>query len=268
MAADGHAEPEAERMQSHGARLAGKVAVVTGAASGFGREIAMRFAAEGAQVAMLDLDGPGAEAAAAEIGPAALGLGCDVTDRAALGQALETAAEALGPVDTVVNNAGYSHRNKPLLEVSEQEYDRCFDVNVKAIFHMTQLIVTGWRVAGIEGVMLNIGSTAGIRPRPGLTWYNASKGAANLMTRSLAVELAPDKIRVNAIAPVIGVTGLLETFMGVPDTPENRARFIATIPLGRMSEPADVANAAVFLCSEEAAFLTGVVLEVDGGRTI
>ena len=132
---------------------------------------------------------------------------------------------------------------------------------------MTHAIVPHWRAAG-SGVMINIGSTGGIRPRPGLTWYNASKGAVNLMSRSLAVDLAPDKIRVCAIAPVIGATGLLETFMGTEDTPENREKFMATIPLGRFSDPLDVANAALYLASDEANFITGVVLEVDGGRTI
>jgi 3-oxoacyl-[acyl-carrier protein] reductase len=138
---------------------------------------------------------------------------------------------------------------------------------VLSIFHMTKTCVPLWRAAG-GGVMINIGSTAGIRPRPGLTWYNSSKGAVNLMTRSLAVELAPNKIRVCCIAPVMGATGLLEQFMGVPDTPENRARFISTIPMGRLSEARDIANAALYLASDEADFITGVVLEVDGGRTI
>ncbi|MEM6487090.1 MAG: glucose 1-dehydrogenase [Pseudomonadota bacterium] len=251
-------------------RLAGKTALVTGGASGFGRGIVERFAAEGAAVSVLDLDGEGAARVAAAIGAAggrAVSAAADVCDRAGMEAAVAAAEAAHGPLDIVVNNAGYAHRNQPLMGVSEAEFDRCFDVNVKAIFHMTQLMVPRWRAHG-GGVMLNIGSTAGIRPRPGLTWYNASKGAANLMSRSLAGELAPDRIRVNCIAPVIGVTGLLETFMGVPDTPENRARFIATIPLGRMSEVEDVTNAALYLCSDEAAFITGVVLEVDGGRTV
>lgn len=249
-------------------RLASKCAVVTGAASGFGRAIAARYAAEGARVALLDLDAMGAEAAAAEIGPdRAIGVSCDVSERAAVEAALAETERAFGPIHVLVNNAGYSHRNRPLMEVDEGEFDRIFDVNVKAIYHATQLMVPRWRAAG-GGVMINIGSTAGIRPRPGLTWYNASKGAVNLMSRSLAAELAPDGIRVNCIAPVIGATGLLETFMGVPDTPENRAKFIATIPMGRLSEPEDIANAALYLASDEAAFVTGVVLEVDGGRTI
>lgn len=252
-------------------RLAGKTALITGAASGFGRAMAERFAAEGAAVSVVDLDAAGAEAVAGAIaatGARAVAAGADVTDRAALEAAIAGAEAAHGPLDIMVNNAGFAHRNQPLLEVGEAEFDRCFDVNVKAIYHAVQLMVPRWRARGAGGSMLTIGSTAGIRPRPGLTWYNASKGAANLMTRSLAVELAPDRIRVNCIAPVMGVTGMLETFMGLPDTPENRERFVATIPLGRLSEPGDVSNAALYLCSDEAAFITGVVLEVDGGRTV
>jgi 3-oxoacyl-[acyl-carrier protein] reductase len=154
-----------------------------------------------------------------------------------------------------------------MLEVDEAEFDRVFAVNVKAIFHMAHAVVPHFRDTG-GGIIINVGSTAGIRPRPGLTWYNASKGAANLMSKSMAVELAPDRIRVCALAPVMGETALLETFMGMPDTPENRAKFVSTIPLGRMSQPQDIANAALWLATDEAAFITGVVLEVDGGRCV
>jgi len=251
---------------AHG-RLAGKTAIVTGAASGFGREIAQRFAQEGARVAVVDINGEGAAAVAAGIGNTASAFTCDVTRRADVEATVGGAIDAFGRVDVLVNNAGWTHRNQSLMEVDEAAFDKVFDVNVKSIYHFTQVIVPHWRSVG-GGSMINVGSTAGIRPRPGLTWYNASKGAVNLMSRSLAVELAPDRIRVNALAPVIGTTALLESFMGVPDTPENRARFVATIPLGRMSEPRDVANAALFLASDEAEFMTGVVLEVDGGRTI
>jgi len=167
----------------------------------------------------------------------------------------------------VVNNAGWTHRNRPLLEVDEETFDRVFDINVKSIFHMTHAVVPLMRAQG-GGVILNVGSTAGIRPRPGLTWYNASKGAVNLLSKSMAVELGPDRIRVNAICPVIGETALLEAFMGVPDTPENRAKFIATIPMGRLSRPDDVAAAALFLASDEAAFISGVEFPVDGARTV
>ena len=248
-------------------RLEGKTALVTGAASGFGAEIARVFAREGAKVCIFDLSGPGAETVARDIGPAAVAVTGDVTRRADVDRALDTVGElGNGKFDIVVNNAGWTHRNKPLLEVTEEEFDRVYAVNVKALFHMVSAAVP--RLKGRGGVMINIGSTAGIRPRPGLTWYNSTKGAVNLLTRSLALELAPEKIRVNCIAPVMGATGLLESFMGVPDTPENRARFIATIPLGRLSEPRDIANAALYLASDEAEFVTGVVLEIDGGRTI
>ena len=248
-------------------RLEGKTAIVTGAASGFGAEMARVFAREGAKVVLFDLNGPGAEAVAAEIGPAARAVPGDVTRRADVDRALDAAADhGGGTFDIVVNNAGWTHRNKPLLEVTEEEFDRVYAINVKSIFHMVSAAVP--RLKGRGGVILNIGSTAGIRPRPGLTWYNSTKGAVNLLTRSLAVELAPERIRVNCIAPVMGNTGLLESFMGLPDTPENRARFVATIPLGRLSEPKDIANAALYLVSDEADFVTGVVLEVDGGRTI
>jgi 3-oxoacyl-[acyl-carrier protein] reductase len=248
-------------------RLTNKVALVTGAASGFGAAIASTFAREGANVTLLDLNYNGAHAVAAAIGPSALAVGGDVTRADDIKAAVERTLAAHGRIDIVVNNAGWSHRNRPLLEVDEAEFDRVYATNVKSIYHMAHAVVPVLRRQG-GGCIINIGSTGGIRPRPGLTWYNGSKAAVNLMSRSMAVELAPDKIRVNCIAPVIGATALLETFMGVPDTPENREKFIATIPLGRMSQPQDVANACLYLASDEAAFITGVVLEVDGGRTI
>jgi len=248
-------------------RLAGKVALVTGAASGFGAEIARTFAREGAKVAILDLNAAGAEAVALSIGEAAFAVAGDVTRAADVRAAVERTMAAHGRLDIVVNNAGWTHRNQPLLDVSEAEFEKVYAVNVKSIYHMTLAVVPLMRAQG-GGTIINIGSTAGIRPRPGLTWYNGSKAAVNLLSRSMAVELAADRIRVNCIAPVIGETGLLEAFMGVPDTPENRARFIATIPLGRMSRPRDVASACLYLASDDAEFITGVVLEVDGGRTV
>ena len=249
-------------------RLDGKTAIVTGAASGFGAGIAETFAREGARVVLMDLNGEGAERRASEIGDAARSVAGDVTSAEDIERAVQAAVElGSGRLDIVVNNAGWTHRNKPMLEVGEDEFDRLYAVNVKSIFHMTRAVLPRMREQG-GGTILNIGSTAGIRPRPGLTWYNSTKGAVNILSRSMAVELAPDRIRVNCIAPVIGATAMLADFMGVPDTPENRARFIATIPWGRISEPADIANAALFLCEDAAEFVTGVVLEVDGARTV
>jgi len=248
-------------------RLKNKVAIVTGAASGFGAETARLYAREGAKVILADLNEAGAKKVAAEIGASAIAIKCDVSKRPDINAAVNLAVEKFGGVDIVVNNAGFTHKNQPFLNVDEATFDRCFDVNVKAIYHMINAVVPMMR-AKKSGCIINVGSTAGIRPRPGLSWYNASKGAANLLSKSLAVELAPDNIRVNVICPVMGDTGMLGDFMGVPDTPENRAKFIATIPMGRLSTPRDIANAAVFLASEEAAFLTGVELPVDGGRTV
>jgi 3-oxoacyl-[acyl-carrier protein] reductase len=248
-------------------RLRDKIAIVTGAASGFGAEIARSYAREGANVVIADLNEAGALAVAQSIGSAALAVRCDVTQRGDIDAVLDAAVQNFGGVDIVVNNAGYTHRNQPLLDVDEATFDRVFAVNVKAIYHMTMAVVPVMRQRQ-GGCIINIGSTAGIRPRPGLTWYNASKGATNLLSKSMAVELAPDRIRVNVICPVMGETAMLADFMGVPDTPENRARFIATIPLGRLSVPQDVARAAVFLASEEAEFITGIEFPVDGGRTV
>lgn len=247
-------------------RLHNKVAIVTGAAQGFGLGIAQTFVREGALVALLDINQEAAARAAADLGPAAMALGCDVTDGAQVAKACETAIRGLGGLHIVVNNAGTTHRNKPMLEVDEAEFDRVFDVNVKSIYFFTKATVPHFRKNG-GGCILNIGSTAGIRPRPGLTWYNASKGAVNLMSKSMAVELAPDRIRVNCIAPVAGDTPLLGAFMG-EDTPEKREAFKSTIPWGRLSTPKDIADAALFLCSDEAEMVTGSVLEVDGGRCV
>lgn len=248
-------------------RLKGKVAIVTGAASGFGAEIARLYVREGAKVAIADLNEEGAQKVAAEIGDAAIAVRCDVSDRSDVDQLIAKTTAAFGPIDIVVNNAGYTHKNQPLLDVDEKTFDRVFDVNVKAIYHMVMAITPMMRERK-SGCIINVGSTAGIRPRPGLSWYNASKGAANLLSKSLAVELAPDNIRVNVICPVMGETGMLGDFMGVPDTPENRAKFIATIPLGRLSQPSDIANVALFLAEDSSNFLTGLELPVDGGRTV
>ena len=248
-------------------RLKGKTALVTGGASGFGAEIARAYAREGAKVVILDLNKNGAEAVATEAGNGAIAIAGDVTKKADIEAAVARAIVSFGSLNIVVNNAGWTFSNKPLMEVTEDEFDKVFAINVKSIFLMTNAVVPHMRKQG-SGNIINIGSTAGVRPRPGLTWYNATKGAVNLMSKSMAVELAPDRIRVNCIAPVMGETGLIESFMGMPDTPENRAKFLATIPLGRLSTPTDIANACVYLGSDESIFITGVILPVDGGRTV
>ena len=254
-------------MAGQAGRLEGKVAIVTGAGGGFGEGIAKLFAQEGARVGVLDLRGDAAGKVAAGIRASAVALTADVTSREQMEKAVQTVADRFGVPDIFVNNAGWTHRNKPMLEVTEEEFDRVYAINVKSIYIMSNIIVPMMRRKG-GGSIVNIGSVAGIRPRPGLTWYNSTKGAVNILSQSMAAELAPDNIRVNAICPVMGETGLLEAFMGVPDTPENRARFVATIPMGRMSRPEDIARATLYLASDDAEFITGVLLPVDGGRTI
>jgi 3-oxoacyl-[acyl-carrier protein] reductase len=249
--------------------LAGKAALVTGAGSGFGEGLATLFAAEGAKVLVADIDGQQAHRVAAAIaaagGDARPCVG-DVSQRADVQRMVDDTLAAFGRLDVVVNNAGVAHDNTSMLEIDEATYDRVFAVNVKSIYWSAICAVPALRRQG-GGSIINIASTAGLRPRPGLTWYNGSKGAAVTISKSMAVELAPDNIRVNAICPVIGETGLTATYMG-GDTPELRAKFVASIPLGRMSQPADIAGAAHYLASDRAAFLTGTALEVDGGRCV
>ena len=247
-------------------RLKDKVAIVTGGAQGFGKGIVETFAREGAKVAVFDLNEDGAKTVAKAFGRKAMGVKCDVSKAKDVQRAVAKVVERFGRVDVLINNAGTSHRNQPMLEVDEATFDRVFDVNVKSIFHFAHAVVPLMRAQG-GGCIVNVGSTAGLRPRPGLTWYNASKGAVNLMSKSMAVELAPDRIRVCALAPVAGDTPLLGTFMG-EDTPEMRKKFIASIPMGRLSTPQDIAEAALFLAADPGEFITGVVLEVDGGRCI
>ena len=248
-------------------RLQGKVAIVTGAAGGFGEGIARLFAAEGAKVLIADLDGDKAKAVAETLGASVRAVRCDVSRRADIDAAVKACVEAFGAPDIVVNNAGTTHRNQPMLEIDEATFDRVFAVNVKSIYHMTQAVLPLMRERK-SGCIVNIGSTAGIRPRPGLAWYNASKGAVNLLSKSMAAELGPDNIRVNAVCPVMGATGLIEQFLGGADTPEARAKITAGIPLGRMSTPEDVAQATLYLASDAGRFITGIELPVDGGRTI
>lgn len=256
-------------------RLQGKTAVVTGAASGFGAEIARSYAREGANVVIADINEEWGKQVAQEIeginsGNAVFQF-ADVSRKEDVEGMVDAAVERFGRIDILVNNAGYTHWNMPVDQVPEEEFDRIFAVNVKSIYFGMNAVLPHFRnqtkSGPNKGVVLNIASTAGVRPRPGLVWYNASKSAAIGATRSLAIELGTDNIRVVAINPVAGETPLLAKFMG-EDTPEKRAAFKATVPLGRFSQPADIANAAVFLVSDEAEFLTGVCLEVDGGRCI
>ncbi len=250
-------------------RLKDKIAIVTGAASGFGAGIATRFAREGARVVVNDLHADAARRTAEAIereGGRAVACGGDVSKDGDVARPVASAIDAFGRLDIVVNNAGTTHRNQPMLDVPEELFDRIYQVNVKSLYLTAQHAVPHFR-AQRSGVFITIASTAGVRPRPGLTWYNGSKGAAIVTSRSMAAELAPDNIRVNVINPVAGETGLLADFMG-EDTPQKRAQFVATIPLGRLSQPSDVATAAVFFASDEAAFITGACLEVDGGRCV
>lgn len=248
-------------------KLTNKVAIVTGAGGGFGEGIAALYVQEGAKVVIADIREDAANAVAARLGANASAFVCDVSKGDSVKALIAHAVKTFGIPDIVVNNAGVTHVNKPMLDVTEAEFDRVYSINVKSIFNMAHAVVPLMRQNG-GGVILNVGSVAGIRPRPGLTWYNGSKAAVNILSKSMAVELGPDKIRVNAICPVMGETGMFTQFMGLPDTPENRAKFLGSIPLGRFAQPSDVAAAALFLASNEADFFTGVELPVDGGRTI
>ncbi len=247
-------------------RLKDKTAIVTGAGSGFGRGIATRFALEGARVGVIDINHDSAVQVANEIGESAFAMEADASSDEDVSQMVQQSLNRFGKLDILVNNAGTTHRNRPMTEVTEEEYERIFAVNVKSVFLSARHVVPLMKKQGY-GVILNVASTAGVRPRPGLVWYNTSKGAMMTATKAMAIELAPDKIRVNAINPVAGETGMLHLFMG-EDTPEKRAQFISTIPLGRLSLPKDMGNAALFLCSEEAEMITGLCMEIDGGRCI
>jgi 3-oxoacyl-[acyl-carrier protein] reductase len=247
-------------------RLAGKIAIVTGGASGFGEGIVRKFLAEGARVIIMDRDAENAKAIENELGKDVVALTADVTSGADFVAAVELAAQRFGGLDILVNNAGVGHTPQRLEEVDEATFDRVMAVNTRSIYLGAKAVVPGFK-ARKAGAILNIASTGGVSPRPNLTWYNASKGWAITATQAMAVELAPFGIRVNAINPVAGETPLLKTFMG-EDTPEVRAKFLSTIPIGRFSTPADMGNAAAFLCADEASMITGVALNVDGGRCI
>jgi 3-oxoacyl-[acyl-carrier protein] reductase len=247
-------------------RLQGKIAIVTGGGSGFGEGIARKFVAEGAKVVVADRDGAAAERVAASLGDAARAVVADVATAAGARAMAAAATEGFGGLDILVNNAGIGHKPQTLETLPEEMFDAIFAVNMKAHYLAAREVVPLFKQKR-SGVILNVASTGGVSPRPNLTWYNASKGWVITATRAMAVELAPSGIRVNALNPVAGETPLLSTFMG-EDTPDVRAKFLASIPLGRFSTPEDMGNAACFLCSDEASMVTGVAMEVDGGRCI
>jgi 3-oxoacyl-[acyl-carrier protein] reductase len=246
-------------------RLDNKVALVTGAGSGIGQCIAETYAREGARVALSDIDFDAVKSAARAIGNSAIALRCDVAKKAEFAATVADTLAAFGRLDILVNNAGTTHVNKPMLDITEDEYERTFAVNVKGVFFGCQAVVPVFRQQG-GGVIINIGSTAGLRPRPGLSAYNATKGAVHTLTKALAVELGGDRIRVCAIAPVATDTPLLPSFLG-PGA-GMREKFTATVPLGRLAQVQDIANAALFLASDDAEFVTGNIVEVDGGRCV
>lgn len=247
-------------------RLQGKTAIITGGAQGFGAGIAAKFVTEEARVMLADVNAEVAAETAAALGPNAVPQHADVTDPVSVATLIDTARAAWGRIDIIINNAGVTHLPAPLEDVSEDDFDRVMAVNMKGVYLTTRAIVPHMKTQS-SGVILNIASTAGVSPRPRLNWYNASKGWLITATKAMAVELASHGIRVNALNPVAGETPLLASFMG-EDTPEMRAKFLATIPLGRFSTPEDMGNAACFLCSDEASMITGVAMEVDGGRCI
>lgn len=247
-------------------RLQGKAAIVTGGASGFGAGIVRKFIAEGAKVMVADINGAAAEAFAKELGEAALGHQVDVSKDESVAAMAKAALAAFGQVDILVNNAGVTHLPSAMEDVSEADFDRVVSVNVKSVYLTAKHLVPHMKARG-KGAILNVASTGGVSPRPRLSWYNASKGWMITATRGMAIELAPAGVRVNAINPVAGETPLLKSFMG-EDTPDIRAKFLSSIPIGRFSTPEDMGNAACFLCSDEASMITGVAMEVDGGRCI
>ena len=247
-------------------RLAGKTAIVTGGAAGVGAGIVRKFVDEGARVMIADLNTDMAQELAAQIGDEVQVIRCNVADDASVRAMVETTQTVFNQIDILINNAGTTHLPAPMEEVSEADFEKVFAVNCKSVYLTAKYIVPLMKAQG-SGVILNVASTAGVSPRPRLNWYNASKGWMNNATKGMAVELAPSGVRVNAINPVAGETPLLKTFMG-EDTPEVRAKFLSTIPLGRFSSPEDMGNAACYLCSDEASMVTGVCMEVDGGRCI
>ncbi|WP_164660639.1 SDR family oxidoreductase [Tropicibacter sp. Alg240-R139] len=247
-------------------RLQGKRAIVTGGGSGFGAGIVAKFVSEGARVMIADINMDAARDTAKQMDGDAIAHQVDVGDPVSVDSMAEAALAKLGHLDILINNAGVTHLPTPLEDVREADFDRMFNVNMKSVYLTARALVPHMKERG-TGAILNIASTAGVSPRPNLNWYNASKGWMITATKTMAVELAPSGIRVNALNPVAGETPLLKSFMG-EDTPEMRAKFLSTIPLGRFSQPEDMGNAACFLCSDEASMITGIAMEVDGGRCI
>ncbi|KAL4947787.1 hypothetical protein BDW69DRAFT_107045 [Aspergillus filifer] len=250
------------------ARLANKVAIVTGGGSGFGASISTRFAAEGAKVVIADINIAGAESVAAQNPENIAALKVDVTSAEDWKTLVDTTIAKFGRLDILVNNAGTSYKNKPTLEVTEAEWERVFNVNVRSIFHGSQVVIGNLLEQGSGGSVINISSTGASRPRPGLVWYNASKGAVSNATKGLAAEYGPHNIRVNTVSPLLSGTGLFSQFTGMEDTPENREKFIGNVPLGRLTDPSDVANMCLYLASDEGSFVNGAEMIVDGGKCI
>ena len=247
-------------------RLKSKTAIITGGASGFGKAIVQKFLAEGAKVVIADINEQAAKSLSNTLGSQTIAVQTDVSDGASVNSLKSYSVSEFGPIDIVVNNAGITHLPQPLEEVSEEDFDKVYKVNCKSVYLMSRAFIPDMK-ARRHGVILNIASTAGVSPRPNLNWYNSSKGWMNTATRAMAIELASYGVRVNAVNPVAGETPLLSSFMGT-DTPEMRQRFLATIPLGRFAVPGDIANAACYLCSDEASMVTGICMNVDGGRCI
>ena len=245
-------------------KLRDKIAIVTGGGSGFGAGIVKKFVNEGAKVVVADINLENANKVAKSSGGFAIKV--DVSNSSSFKNMVNETLEKFGKIEIMVNNAGITHLPNSMEHVTEEEFDKIFSVNSKSVYFSAKYLVPLMTSSG-GGNILNVASTAGISPRPNLSWYNATKGWMISATKAMAIELASKKIRVNALAPVAGETPLLKSFMG-GDTPEKREKFLSTIPIGRFSTPDDMGNAACFLCSDEASMITGVVLQVDGGRCI
>ncbi|KAF8197656.1 hypothetical protein K438DRAFT_1824426 [Mycena galopus ATCC 62051] len=249
-------------------RLQGKVAIVTGGGSGFGAAIARRFGEEGAKVIVTDINVAGGEKVAAQNSANLVFQRMDVTQESDWKATVDLAFSKFGGLDVLVNNAGTSYPNKPTVEVTDDEWERVFKVNVKSIFLSAKVVLPRLIEQGKGGSIINISSTGATRPRPGLVWYNASKGAVTNATKGLAAEYGPHNIRINSVAPLLSGTGLFSVFTGMEDTPENRQKFVGNVPLGRLTEADDVANMCLYLASDEGSFINGTEMVVDGGKCV